>query len=171
MINIWLITRFIKSHGHNPPFIPSFGKLKTEIIKQASVFLAQHPKALTTDLGCGSGTLLIPLAKKFPDHLFVGYEWDIVPYTLARYKTRKLLNITILRGDFFQQDLSKYDLVLCYLGTTIEEKIGKKLNEELKKGSLVIAEISKLSVLKLQKEISVFYGPLNTKIYLYEPNK
>ena len=169
IINVWLVARFIKSRGHNPPFIPSFGKLKTEILSRASDFLAQHPEAITTDLGCGSGTLLIPLAKKFPNHQFVGYEWDIVPYVLATYKTKKLPNVTILRRDFFEEDLSRYSLVLCYLGTTIEDKMGKKLNTELSKDSLVIAEISKLSVLKLKEEISVSHGPVKTKIYLYNP--
>lgn len=169
--NLWLVIYFIKSNGHNPPFIASLGKPKTEVIRQASLFLEQNSSAQTADLGCGSGSLLIPLAQKFPDHHFVGYEWDIIPYMLAIFKTRHLPNVTILYRDFFQEDLSRYQLVLCYLCTTIEEKIGNKLNAELNRNSLVISEIFKLSVLKLKQEIVVPYKIIKTKVYLYAPNK
>lgn len=111
--NLWLIVYFIKSKGENPPFIASWGKPKKEIIWQADLFLKQNPHATTADLGCGSAGLLIPLAKKFPHHNFVGYEWDILPYMLAIYKTRNLPNITILYRDFFKEDLSlPFDFML-----------------------------------------------------------
>lgn len=169
--NVWLIISFIRSHGHNPPFIASFGSPKAEVLHQASVFLNQNPDILTADLGCGSGSLLIPLAKAFPKHKFVGYEWDIIPYMLAVFKTRRLPNITILHRNFFQEDLSRYHLILCYLGTTIEEKIGSKLNNELSKESLIISEIFKISILKLKKEIILPHKFIKTKIYLYTPTK
>jgi len=63
-INIWLIIYFLKSGGKKTPFIASFGKPKLETIKQADLFFLQkNPKAKTVDLGCGSGSILIPLAK------------------------------------------------------------------------------------------------------------
>lgn len=171
LFNLWLIFYFIKSNGKNPPFIASFGRPKQEVIKQAGLFINQNPQAKVADLGCGSGSLLIPLARQFPDTEFVGYEWDITPYMLAVYKTRNLPNVTILYRDFFKEDLSKYNLVLCYLGTSIEEKIGSKLNKELTKDSLVISEVFKLAGIKLKSEISIAWGFLKTKIYLYTPDK
>lgn len=89
---------------------------------------------------------------------------------LAIYKTRNLANVTILYRDFFAENLRKYRLVLCYLGTGIEEKIGKKLNLELAKDSLIISETFKLSRLRLKTEVNIVWGFLKTKIYLYTPN-
>ena len=169
--NFWLVISFIRSHGQNPPFIASFGSPKAELLHQASLYLKQNPNILTADLGCGSGSLLIPLAKTFPKHKFIGYEWDIIPYMLAVLKTRHLPNITILHRNFFREDLSQYHLILCYLGTTIEEKIGTKLNNELPKESLVISELFKISILKLKKEIILPHKFIKTKIYLYTPTK
>ena len=171
LFNLWLIFYFIKSNGKNPPFIASFGRPKQEVIKQAGLFINQNPQAKVADLGCGSGSLLIPLARQFPDTEFVGYEWDIIPYMLAVYKTRNLPNVTILYRDFFKEDLSKYNLVLCYLGTSIEEKIGSKLNKELTKDSLVISEVFKLAGIKLKSEISITWGFIKAKVYLYTPDK
>jgi len=88
---------------------------------------------------------------------------------IARYKTRKLPNTTILYKDFFKENLNQFQLVLYYLGTSIEEKVGKKLNKELSPDSLIISEIFKLSVLNLKKEINVQWGIIKTKIYLYTP--
>ena len=45
--NLWLIIYFVKSRGLNPPFIASFGKPKKETIRQAALFLQQHPDAQT----------------------------------------------------------------------------------------------------------------------------
>ena len=169
LINIWLIFGFIKSKGHNPPFIVSFGNPKKEIIQQAELYLTQHPKAITVDLGCGSGSLLIPLAQKYPHYRFVGYEWDIIPYMLAIYKTRNMDNIKILYKNFFLENLSCYSLFLCYLGTSIENKLASKINNEASSDSLIISEVFKIPNLKLKQEIEVKFGFSKTKIYLYHP--
>ena len=69
--------------GEYPPFFPSFGRMKKVCLSEARKILAESKKVLKIiDLGCGSGSLIIPLAKEFPQHEFYGYDWDVV----AAYK-------------------------------------------------------------------------------------
>ena len=172
ILNIYLIVFFIKSKGELPPFIASVGAPKKAVIEQASAFLKQNPTAKIADLGCGSGSLLIPLAKQFPNHQFVGYEWDFVPYFLGKLKAHKLKNITYLRRDFFKEDLSGFQLILCYLGTgEIQKQIGTKLNNELSSDSLIISEIFQLENLKKHAETDIKCGPMTFKIYQYKSFK
>lgn len=170
LFNLWLITCFIKSKGQNPPFIISFGRPKEEMIRQAASFLQQHPNAKTVDLGCGLANLLLPLAKQFPNHQFVGYEWSFFLHKWAVFRTRNLPNLKILRHDFFKTDLHDYQLVLCYYSSTFDPKLGTKLNTELPQNSLVISEFFKLPILKLKQQIPLRCCFIKTKIYLYTPN-
>lgn len=172
ILNIYLIAFFIKSKGELPPFIASVGAPKKAVIEQASAFLKQHPSAKIADLGCGSGSLLIPLAQKFPNHQFVGYEWDFIPYFWAKLKSHKIPNIKFLRRDFFKEDLSQFQLVLCYLGTgEIQKRIGSKLNNELSSDSLIISEIFQLENLRKIAETDIKCGPVIFKIYQYQTSK
>lgn len=41
------------------------------------------------DPGCGSGGLIIKLAKEFPEHKFIGIEWSKFASKVATFKTRK----------------------------------------------------------------------------------
>ena len=69
------------------------------------------------ELGCGWGSLLIPLAKKYPTRDIVGYELSLIPWliTLLRAKLLGLKNIRLHRQDFLQADLSSASVIMCYL--------------------------------------------------------
>ena len=169
--NIKLVRDCIKCKGKEPPFISSLGKIKKETLSEARSFLQKKKGIKVTDLGCGSGCLLLPLAKEFKDSEFVGYEYDWLAYTIAKIRTCRFSNITIYKKNFFEADLSEYKLVLCYLSTDTAIKIGDKLNKELPKEALVISEVFAIPSMKKLKEITSSLTIKKLHIFMYNPNK
>ncbi len=155
--------------GKYGPFVSSYGQIKEDILEEARKILKSSKKKLKiTDLGCGSGALLIPLAKEFPEHEFIGIEWDIVPLTMGKIKSRGLKNIRFEKKDYMQTDHSDMDLIMCYVLKTTGEPLGKKLSQEIKESTIVISEMFPLYHLEQIKEItSSIYG-ITEKIFVYK---
>lgn len=155
--------------GRYGPFVSSYGKIKEDILEEARKVLRKAERPLkVTDLGCGSGALLLPLAKEFPEHQFTGYEWDVVPLTMGKIKAAGLKNITFVKGDYMKQSYADMDLILCYVLKVTGEPLGKKLAQEIKKDCIVISEMFPLGHLHEIKQIeSSIYG-VPEKIYVYQ---
>ena len=169
--NIKIVCDFIRCGGKEPPFICSLGAVKKTVLEEAERFLDNNKNVKVTDLGCGSGSLLIPLAKKYPSVKFVGYEYDWFAFSIAKLKTFYIPNLVVYKRNFLKEDLSEYDLVLGYWISGLVDKLGNKLNKELKKDAVIISEIFEVPVLKPIKviESSLFLKKLN--VYVYHPNR
>lgn len=158
--------------GKYGPFVSTMGKIKEDIFVQAREILKNSKKPLkVTDLGCGSGALLIPLAKEFPEHEFIGLDWDIVPLTMGKIKARGLKNIKFVKGDYMKTSHADMDLIMCYVLKVTGEPLGKKLAQEIKDSCVVISEMFPLGYLEEVKQIesSVFGVP--EKIFVYKKPK
>jgi hypothetical protein len=68
---------------------------------------------------------------------------------------------SIVRGNLLNADLSKADVVFCYLAPKIMESIGLKALKEMKHGSKIITVEHKIASLK-----PVYDDPID-KIYVY----
>ncbi len=158
--------------GKYGPFVSSYGKIKDDIIDEARSILKKAKKPMkVTDLGCGSGVLLLPLAKEFPQHEFVGLEWDIVPLTMGKIKARGLKNIRFVKGDYMKTSHKDMDLIMCYVLKVTGEPLGKKLAKEIKEDTVVISEMFPLGHLDEVKQIqSSIYG-VPEKIFVYRKPK
>lgn len=158
--------------GKFGPFVSSYGKIKDDMIEEARSILKKSKKPLkVTDLGCGSGVLLLPLAKEFPQHEFIGLEWDIVPLTMGKIKALGLKNIKFVKGDYMKTSHADMDLIMCYVLKVTGEPLGKKLAKEIKDDCVVISEMFPLGHLDEVKQIkSSIYG-VPEKIFVYKkPN-
>lgn len=93
------------------------------------------------ELGSGWGGLAERLAKEHPKTEVVAVELSPVPYLYSR--ARQLLfkraNLTILRRDFHDQDLSDAKAVICYLFPNGMRKLSLKLKKELPDRCMVIS--------------------------------
>ena len=155
--------------GKYPPFVCSLGKAKEIVIREAEKILQEKTDPVTVaDLGCGSGSLLIPLAKKFPQHNFIGYDWDIVPYFMAKFRSRKIPNIRVYRRNFMKETYGGMQLVLCYTGESLSAILGKKLYEELPEDAQVISETFELGSLHLKETIQADTLKIPTKVFFYQ---
>ncbi|MCP8312534.1 MAG: class I SAM-dependent methyltransferase [Candidatus Methylarchaceae archaeon HK02M1] len=93
------------------------------------------------DLGSGDGRVLIMAAKRFGTNC-VGIELrgDLISRAMEEIKRLNLESrIQIIKGDFFDIDISNADIVFLYLTTSANEKLRPKLEKELKKGVRVVS--------------------------------
>lgn len=157
--------------GKYGPFVSSYGKIKEDILDEARSILKKSKKTLKiTDLGCGSGALLLPLAKEFPNHEFIGLEWDIVPLTIGKMKANMqgLKNIRFVKGDYMKASNKDMDLIMCYVLKVTGEPLGRKLSQEIKDTAIVISEMFPLGHLEEIKQIKSSLAGIPEKIYVYK---
>lgn len=128
------------------PYLPSFQRDIDKLIN-----LANFKKGDTiVDLGSGDGKVLIALAKnKF--HC-IGYEinpilWLISFIRLIPYREYASVKLS----SFWNADLSKIDGVFVFLIDHMMRRLEKKLESELKKGTVVISYVFKLPSVKPKK--------------------
>jgi len=165
----FFITYLLSGFGKYPPFVCSLGSARKTVILEAEKILQKMPSPVNVaDLGCGSGSLLIPLAKKFPQHNFIGYDWDIVPYLIAKFRSRKIPNIRLYRRNFMKENCDDIQLVLCYTSPTLKEPLGEKLFSDLPEGSFVISETFELDYLTLLDTIQTNTFKIPIKVFLYQ---
>lgn len=109
-------TYFYNDNFLTPPgvFIP---RPETELLVDCAVeFLSQSKDSLKiTDFCTGSGCILLSIAKKFPNHEYIGLDKSELAIKTAE-KNRKSLglkNVQFFNQDIFEYKESKADLLLC----------------------------------------------------------
>ncbi len=93
------------------------------------------------DLGSGEGTALLIAAKEFGAK-GVGVEIDPARFFFSKFilKTNGLSNkVTIKRGNLFNQDISKADVIFVYLVPKTLKRLKTKFLKELKPGVRVVS--------------------------------
>jgi len=100
------------------------------------------------DLGSGDGRILIE-ASKSGARVF-GVEKNKILNWLAKRKVKKLglKNVKIIEGDLFKQDLGKATVIVAYLSQFLVEKLERKIEKEVKKGTRIILVDHKFKNLK-----------------------
>ena len=109
-------TYFYKDKFLTPPgvFIP---RPETELLVDCAVeFLSKSKDSLKIiDFCTGSGCILLSIAKKFPNHEYIGLDKSELAIKTAE-KNRKSLglkNVQFFNQDIFEYNKSKADLLLC----------------------------------------------------------
>ena len=157
---------FIFKGWDNPPYIPSFGGTKKTIVAEVSEFLNGSQKPLNVaDLGCGDGSLLAGLSPKFPKHKFFGYEWDPLPFNIAKRRLGKYKNTCIIRADLMKTDLKHLDIALCYLAHI--PGLGDRLKKTLKPSAIVISEVFEIDGWEPRNIIESRLLGFKSKIFIY----
>jgi hypothetical protein len=72
--------------------------------------------------------------------------------------------VNVVWGNFFDQDLSKADIVTLYLLQDTNEKLKPKLEKELKPGTLIVSHVFTFTGWNPQK------ADEKSQIYMYEIN-
>lgn len=171
VLEVYLLVSYVRCWGKYPPFVISFGRAKRDILKKAEEILAEEKASVNVvDLGCGCGSLLLPLAKKFPRHKFYGYEWDAVAFFLVRRRAEKFDNLFVYKKDFMKENLENYRLILCNVGSGLEDELGRKLNDEISAECRVLSEMFRLGYLRERACIPSGLFCLRVNVYQYEKN-
>jgi len=99
------------------------------------------------DLGCGRGTVCLAIKKEFSDFSVYAVDKNGLRLFFAKLKAlffRK--KIVFINTDIMKLNLKDADIVYTYLWYDVMPGLGKKLQQELKKGAMVIANTSKFPV-------------------------
>jgi trans-aconitate methyltransferase len=139
--------------GHD---LPTDSKTTRSICKIISEY---NPQASNFyDLGCARGALAIRIKKRFPRLLVHGVDNSSIRIACA--KLRALLvrsNIGFVRANIFDVDLGNADIVYTYLWYDTMPLLEKKLQKELKRGALIIANTSHFPNLEPIKQIKTLF--------------
>ncbi len=161
-----IVSFFVFKGWRYPPYVPSLGKVKKTLLNEAVKILKKSKKSLiVADLGCGDGRLLSCLARQFPKHQFIGYEWNPLPYRLAQWRLKKYKNVQVIQADLMGQDLSHIDVAVCYWSSKIE--FAQKLKKSMKKSAIVLSEIFKIQGWKIHKKVASRVLGFQTTVFVY----
>jgi len=120
-----------------PPMSSSSGEAAdvVSLLKQAGL----PDRAIVYELGCGWGSLVMALARAFPDARIEGIEMSPLPYWVARWRTRKMPNVHLRRGNFYALDLRDAQAVTAYLMIKPMPRLADFLDRKLTPGTLVVS--------------------------------
>jgi len=125
------------------------------------------PGATVYDMGCGDGRVLAELAVKNPDAKFIGIEVQWWPYVLAKWRARKIINLTIERVDFWSRDIHDATHVFCYLFQPILVKMKNKFETELRPNTMVISFGFRIPDWTTKNEIADPNGKTHSRLLFY----
>lgn len=129
---IWQLSNIISVIFGSP-----YVMLNKDIIRQALKLAGLKKDEVFYDLGCGNGDVLIEAAKTGAKA--IGYEISPFYFLLARARTVKYRNIKLNFKNINSIDLSKANVVYCYLMPEILSKLTPKFKSELKAGSRLVS--------------------------------
>ena len=132
------------------PWIPSSFKMAQKMLNLADI----QPDEMVYDLGCGDGRIAVIAARKYQARV-VGIElnpllwlWCQLVITILGLRSR----VKIVLGNFYKQDLSDADVVVCYLLPNTNKKLEYKLMRELCSGTRVVSNTFLFYQTRLEKK-------------------
>ena len=119
------------------------------------------------DLGAGDGRILVEGVRGFGAK---GTGVEIDPERIQRLQERLQstgVTANVIQDDFMNVDLSPADVIAIYLSDSVNARLAKKLEHELRAGTRIVSLDYTLPGWKPVKEISVKSGGLDRNLFLY----
>lgn len=145
--------------------VPLFLSNKVTIHRLAS-WLTDRGALRILDVGSGSGTFVIRLARLRPDWRIDGIETAPLPLLWSRRCARSLPNVKLVQGDFWQHELNSYDVVYAFLSPVPMRDLWRKARKEMRAGTLLIS--NSFAIPELSPESILRVGDRrDTQLYCY----
>ncbi len=140
--------------------------------KELMQILPDLNRGKIAELGSGWGSLIIPLAKHYPDCHIVGYETSPIPYLVSRLRLKwmQLPNVSLFKKDFLEEPLDSFNLVICYLYPGGMQLLSPKLKKELPHGTWIVSNTFALPGWDPIKNVELC-DLYHTHLYLYRQNR
>lgn len=156
------------------PIVPTQAPARAEIVAAVQAEVAARPgeQLKLYDLGAGTGSLCLAIARAVPAVTVVGLElaWPAWGWSMLKQRWSRLRNLSFMRGDFWHHDISDGDIILCYLGVVVMPQLSGKLLHEPRANRLIIS-----NTFHLPKEWQPFQrrsvpAMLSKEVLLYRQN-
>ena len=128
--------------------------------------ISMTPDQVFIDIGCGDGRAL-RLASTRYGIKGVGYEVNPLAFLKATLLSLGHPKVRIRYSNFFNQDLSQADVVLCYLYPDVMKKVADKFRSELTTGTIVGSFNFELPGFVPQAILTPGNSLHNSPIYIY----
>ena len=101
--------------------------------------ISERPRARFIDLGAGIASIVRPLAIALPEATFDGIENAPITWIIGLLRTARLKNCCWQWGDLWSPNLKEYDIVYAFLSPAPMPALWKKIQNEMRPGSLFIS--------------------------------
>lgn len=111
------------------------------VIRELIKIIKRHQLTVGTfyDLGSGWGKVVLTIKKELPHIKVYGIDKDRLRIFLAKLKAVMLgQKIVLSSRDILKADLGQADIIYCYLWYDLMPALEKKLQRELKPGTVVV---------------------------------
>ena len=120
------------------PWVPTRKKDYHRIIQA----LGPLTNETIADLGAGGGGVMRAIGRRYPQVKMVGYEISLPAWCVAAWLNGvsglgKRCEIRL--KNFFNEDLSEFDIIYCFLTPMAMKKLQGKFTRELKPGTKVVS--------------------------------
>lgn len=133
---IFLLGLYWTAFRTQVPFFPS-GRATWEAV---AGLLPQDRAIQFIDIGSGLGGLIIHLAGRRPESVFVGIEVAPLPWIASVLRARIVRSGgRFIRGDYCSLDFAQYDVVFAYLSPAAMPALWGKAKAEMRPGSLLLS--------------------------------
>ena len=155
----------LKAAFTTSPFMPTPKRMIRKALKIAGL----KPGEKFYDLGSGDGRALIIAEKEFKAFSTgIEYSRPLFIFSKINLFLHRIKNAVVLRKDFLKTDLSKADVIFCFLNPKAFVKLEQKFKKEVKPGTRIITYSSPLGFWEPSSIIQPL--PKRGKIYLYIKN-
>ena len=122
---------------YSVPWVPASMQIVRKMLALADVGSEDR----VYDLGCGDGRIVITAARDYGVYA-VGIERDFIRYLWCQILIAVLGlrdRVSIVYGDFFEQDISKATVITCYLQQSTNEELQRKFKRELQPNARIVS--------------------------------
>ena len=147
-----------------------FDLIKRHVNNNNKTFIKQSSSLKFVDLGSGDGRVVFRAAREGIFQKSVGYEINPALHMWVKFRqlvTPKYWSSTeFYLGDLWKIKLHNYDVVAVYGLYPIMDRLGKKMQDELKPGSMVVSNVFQIP--RWRASTSIGGGSVGKGVYLYQ---
>jgi len=148
------------------PYVPTPERVVKQMLEIAKVGEGD----IVYDLGCGDGRVVVTAAKDFGVKKAVGVEINDERIREVQDNIKKNGvegRVQVVKGNFFEVDISEATVVTMFLLTNVNEMLRPKLEKELKPGTRVISHEFEMRGWTPKQVVRVEDGNMTHTVYLY----
>lgn len=119
------------------------------------------------DLGAGIGSVVLPLANRFPHLRITAVERAPIPWLILSWRCRRFKNIKICRDNFWDYPLANDSVVFAFLSPKVMTRLDEKCRNELGAGNLLVSSAFPLTDREPNSIISLNKKHLKLHCYKY----